>query len=294
MKNTIENKIIKSIIFSITFPIFIINANMICAQDTEPLRIYLNIECYQKDTEKDLKASVRARIGENRKMMPVSDIPIHFYNLTDSSEVFLGTASSNEKGEAIYTISGGTILNWNNEKGYRFMASFDGNENFKKATKKVSVREANIEISFTEIDSTKVILANAYEIDPSTAKKIPLDGIDLSFYVPGSFSLYKIGEDVLKDGICSINFPITLPGDSIGNLIIIAKIEEHDEFGNVEASAKKSWGKIRESEIIEERRGLGDTDAPLWMVYTLIFLMSAVWIHYIYVFVVIYLIKKDV
>jgi hypothetical protein len=33
----------------------------------------------------------------------------------------------------------------------------------------------------------------------------------------------------------------------------------------------------------KQKRGLGDTDAPLWMVYTLLVLLSGVWFHVIYV-----------
>ena len=44
--------------------------------------------------------------------------------------------------------------------------------------------------------------------------------------------------------------------------------------------------------VVEKRRGLGDTDAPLWMVYTLIVLLSVVWFHYLYVFFIMYKINR--
>jgi len=293
MKNYIETKNLKRIISLLALPIFLLYGNLTFAQDQEPLRIYLDIMCYQNSSGIDLKATVRARIGENRKIMPVSDIPISFYNITDSIEVKLGTAISNDKGESIYTVTAESDLFWNQNGAYTFSATFEGNERFNGATKKMSIKEARIEIAFTEVDSVKVISAIAYAIDQSDSDKILLDGIDLSFYVPGSFSLYRIGEAELKDGVCNVEFPVTLPGDSEGNLTIIARIEESDDYGFVEGSAVKDWGMVRETIVPEERRGLGDTDAPLWMTYTLIVLLSAVWIHYLYIFVVIYLIKKD-
>jgi len=115
---------------------------------------------------------------------------------------------------------------------------------------------------------------------------------DVIFYVPRQFSLLKIGEAELNDGKCVIEFPISLPGDSIGNLNIIARIEESKEYGTVEAIGVKDWGNPRPPVIIEARRGLGDTDAPLWMVYTLIVLLSAVWFHYLYIMYVFIAIKR--
>lgn len=292
MKKYKESSILKKALLLSTLLTFIFSVNLSYAQE-DPLRIYLDIMCYQNSSGIDLKATVRARIGENRKIMPVSDIPINFYNITDSTEIKLGTVKSNDNGESIFTVAADRDLFLNNEGTYTFSAAFEGNERFNRATKKMSIKKARIEIAFIEVDSVKIISAKAFEINQSGSDTILNDGIDLSFYVQGSFSLYRIGEAELKDGVCTVEFPVTLPGDSEGNLTIIAKIEESDDFGFVEGSAVEDWGMVREPAVLEKRRGLGDTDAPLWMVYTLIFLMSAVWIHYLYVFVVIYLIKKD-
>jgi hypothetical protein len=88
-----------------------------------------------------------------------------------------------------------------------------------------------------------------------------------------------------------VEFPVTLPGDSVGNLTITASIEESRNYGTLEVQAVKDWGMGREPVVVEQRRGLGDTDAPLWMVYTLITLMSAVWFHYLYLLYMLYVIK---
>ncbi|MCK4855668.1 MAG: hypothetical protein KAT31_15425, partial [Bacteroidales bacterium] len=112
------------------------------------------------------------------------------------------------------------------------------------------------------------------------------------FYVPRSFSLLPVGEEWFEGGKAQLNFPTTLPGDSIGNLTIIARIEDHELYGNVEAVAMKDWGLAMPRVVVKNRRGLGDTDAPLWMVYTLIVLLSVVWFHYLYVFYLMIKIKK--
>ena len=65
--------------------------------------------------------------------------------------------------------------------------------------------------------------------------------------------MLKIGEVELEDGEGTIDFPVTLPGDSIGNLQIIAIIEESRKYGTVEAISIKDWGKPRPPVIIEER-----------------------------------------
>ena len=236
------------------FVLLFFSAENLFSQAGDPLRIYLNVDCYQKGQVKELKATIRARIGENNKILPVPGIPVDFYNQTDSAESLLGTATSDENGEALYIIEEGTPLYPDAEKGYTFTASFEGNENFRKASSEVSIREARIEIGFEEVDSIRTISAEAYEIDPVSSAKVLLEDIDLSFYVRGSFSLYKISDEELHNGKCAIDFPVTLPGDSLGNLTIIAKIEENDDYGNVEASAVKDWGVVRDAAARDQSR----------------------------------------
>jgi len=59
-------------------------------------------------------------------------------------------------------------------------------------------------------------------------------------------------------------------------------MSENDIYGTVETVRTFTGGKLL---IIEpkQKRGLGDTDAPLWMVYTLLILLSGVWLHVLYV-----------
>ena len=85
-----------------------------------------------------------------------------------------------------------------------------------------------------------------------------------------------------------VEFPVNMPGDTLGVLTIVAKIEDSDTYGNVTAQGDINWAQVVPLAKLPHR-GLGDTDAPLWMVYTLIILLSAVWFHYLYV---IYLIVK--
>ena len=277
----------------LTFFILGKSVNSAMGQDDKPLRLYLDIVCYQNEKGIDLNVTVRARIGENRKIMPVEGLNMDFHTFNDSLEIPLGTVISNEEGVAKLSIDNFNNLGWNEEEGYQFKVLFKGSDKFRKASKSTSIRKAKINIDFVEIDSIKMISAEGIEIDPRTLEQRPLEGEAISFYVKGSLSLYPIGEEELDGGKASVNFPVTLPGDSLGNLTIITRIEESDDYGFVESSAVKDWGIVREPIVPEERRGLGDTDAPLWMTYTLIVLLSAVWIHYLYVFVVIYLIKKD-
>ncbi|MFC2123334.1 hypothetical protein ACFLU5_00875 [Bacteroidota bacterium] len=238
----------------------------------------------------EIRVNVTARI--DRKRQPVPGVSLDIYSITDTSDVFIGSLPTDDGGSAILEIDK-EIKYFKNPAGEKeFLVRFDGDDRYKSGSNKVRVRDALLAIDFIEVDSVKTILATAYEINID-GEKTPIENEDIYFYTPGSFSLLNLGEEELEDGQCMINFPVTLPGDSVGNVTIIARIEDSDDFGSVEIQKIKDWGTPRIPVIIESRRGLGDTDAPLWMVYTLIVLLSVVWFHYMYILYVVYLIKKD-
>jgi len=234
--------------------------------------------------------TLTARIKGERGRKKVAEAEIEFYNVSDTSDIFLGKATTDTDGVAILEITKNQNISPNSDREFMYSALFRGNEVYNDVSKSITLKEVNMDVSFIEIDSIKNIVVTVFELDAS-GEEIPVEE-DVIFYVPRQFSLLKIGEAELQDGNGMIEFPVTLPGDSIGDLKIIARIEESREYGTVETIGVKDWGKPRPPVIVEARRGLGDTDAPLWMVYTLIVLLSAVWFHYLYIVYVLFVIKR--
>ena len=286
-----SNKYIQGSIFSLALLFMNIMQTISFAQDkTEKHRTYINIDFTQSGNQKKLMTTLTARIKGERGRKKIADAEIEFYNVSDTSDIFLGKASTDADGVAILEIGEDQTILSNSDGEFTYSALFRGNEVYNDISKSMTLKEVSMDVSFIVIDSVKNIAVSAYQKEAG-GEGIPVEE-DIIFYVPRQFSMLKIGEAELQDGNAMIEFPVTLPGDSIGNLQIIARIEESRDYGNVEVVGIKDWGKPRPPVIVETRRGLGDTDAPLWMVYTLIILLSAVWFHYMYILYVLFEIKR--
>ncbi len=149
-----------------------------------------------------------------------------------------------------------------------------------------------IDLITEEGDSVKSVTAKAYTLGAG-GEKVPLTGTDIFFYVPRMFSYLKVGEGTLDStGSASIEFPVGIPGDSLGNLTVIARVEDHDIYGNAEGQTVVKWGQPTQSFIKGGYRALWSQVAPTWMVITLIILLAGVWGHYTYVIKLIQ-IKKE-
>ncbi len=257
---------------------------------SEKNQTFINVDFNQSDTHKKLIATLTARIKGERGRIRMESAEIEFYNMIDTTKIILGKATTDKEGVAVFEIGMEQNITTSPENGYEFAALFKGNENYSEASKSGVFKLIKMDISFAEIDSVKTIVASAYQIE-GLEEYAPVKAT-VRFYVPGQFSMLEIGKEKFQDGRASVEFPENLPGDSNGNLKIIVAIENSKRYGTVEASGIKNWGKPRPPVVIEKRRGLGDTDAPLWMVYTLIILLSAVWFHYMYIIYVFITIKR--
>jgi hypothetical protein len=236
-----------------------------------------------------LKAALSYWNGE--RDVPISGAMIVFDHMTGEDSRQLEAVPTDMEGKAEFRIKKESEKLVKTEDKYIFRAAFRGSNQYEMSRDSVAVKSLEMGLGFIEIDTVKTIVAEASETD-GEGNRIPLEDTDVYFYVPRSFSLLPVGEEWFMGGKARVDFPATLPGDSAGNLTIVARIEDHELYGNVEAVAVKDWGLAVPRVIVEKRRGLGDTDAPLWMVYTLIVLLSIVWFHYLYVFYVMIKIKK--
>lgn len=141
------------------------------------------------------------------------------------------------------------------------------------------------------VGSVKKVTVNAYTLT-ANGNKEPLRDEVVSFYIPRMFSMLKIGESKL-DTFCtaSIDFPSGIPGDSAGMLKIIARLEDHSDFGNVEKYEIRNWGK-KANKLPFIHFALWTAVAPIWMIITLTIMLTGIWAHYLYVILRLWMMSK--
>jgi hypothetical protein len=111
--------------------------------------------------------------------------------------------------------------------------------------------------------------------------------VPVEFDVKRLFCLFPIGnEKTDSSGLCSTEFPSNMPGDKNGKVTIVVRMPDNETYGTVEESKDINWGKLLVYEA-KPIRGLGDTDAPLWMVYALLILLSGVWLNVVYIIILV-------
>ena len=260
--------------------VVLIAAGNLYSQNDKKKTVKLRVE-YIKDHNKTESIVATLRIKEKR-YVPLTDVDVFFYSTNDTSNVLVNKVRSNEKGEAVFFIEDNPKIFIDSLGLMTFKVEYKGNKSNKGAAKNIIVKQINMDVSFFQKDTIKYIEVNVQDIGIED-QPTPIKDLEVILYIKGTFSLLNIAElETDKNGKAVVEFPIYMPGDTLGVLTIVAQVEEHDMYGTVISSGNINWG-IPVPLAIEKQRGLGDTDAPLWMVYTLIILLSAVWFHYLYV-----------
>jgi len=155
---------------------------------------------------------------------------------------------------------------------------------------------AIIQLKFSEEESTKYITAQLNDFMNDSIGE-PLEEIDLYFYVERTFSLLPIG-DVFnttdENGEVMIEFPSDLPGDSVGNVSVIVKLEDSDEYSDTETSEVIKWGVPTNIDVGKEKRSLwsAGANAPISLMLLTNILIAAAWGIIFYILFKIYQISK--
>lgn len=240
---------------------------------------------YSRLSDGTMRISIALSARQNDKRVNIPDAELQILAQNDEGKTPLGSVVTNPLGKASLDIAPGTTLP-KDQDGYTFMVIFGGNTKLDKASQNIHVTEAFLEISLNEKDTIKTITARVFKLNEK-GEKVVVPDVPVEFNVKRLFCLYPVGnEKTDSSGLCSTEFPSTMPGDRNGKVTIVVRMPDNETFGTVEASKDINWGKPLVYEM-KPIRGLGDTDAPLWMVYTLLVLLTGVWLHVVYIIVLV-------
>ena len=126
-----SNKYIRGAIFSLALMLMNFMHTISFAQDeVEKHRTYINMDFTQSDIHNKLMATLTARIKGERGRKKITDAEIEFYNVSDTSDIFLGKAQTDMDGVAMLQISKDQDLFSNADGEFTYLAPFQWKQRF--------------------------------------------------------------------------------------------------------------------------------------------------------------------
>ena len=155
-----------------------------------------------------------------------------------------------------------------------------------------TMEDATLSVDFSEEDGRKTVIATAVD-----QFGVPIEELDLYFYVKRTFSLLPIGDifnSTDENGVVEVQFPDDLPGDTEGNIILVVKIIESDLYNDLSLEITKNWGIPTQIDQAEEKRSLwaAAANAPITLVIAVSGMILVIWFIIFYIIFVLFKISK--
>ncbi len=231
-----------------------------------------------------LEATIKVK--RDGALQPVDFEKVRFFDRNDSISTPIGEALSDDKGMARITV-GTAQLTAGEDGSWIIGTAFEAHGDVKEGDAEITIVPAEMTLVGEKKDTVCFLTVRLTALTGSHA---PIPDAEVAFYVKRYFSNLKIGEGVTDEkGETTIECPLDLRGDENGNIFLIGKAEDLEEYGSVSAFTTKPWGIPQDPVAEKKTRALWSHSPPLWMVIVFAILMSVVWGHYI---VIIYKLAK--
>lgn len=235
---------------------------------------------YYKQATGDRMLSIALTSGSGKKMHGVREAEVILTSVLNDSTLTLATVKADTSGVISLYFASDYVFPMN-EEGKTFLeATYEGNEVYRSASNDLEIMDLNLDISFEIEDSVKYLSVLATTLD-AEGNKIPIEELEINIGVQRLYSVLPIGDvETDEEGSGVLEFPDDLPGDADGNIMIVAKVDESDDFGTVERTASQKWGTAVSYELKPLPRQLFSDEAPLWMIASVFIILLGAWYHF--------------
>lgn len=237
---------------------------------------------------------VKVKTKVNGKFQSVGDIKLKLFLDKDTAGTLIGTVVTNEKGEASVNIPTSVKTQWGTSLKHTFLAVFEGNKKYEASKGDVTISKARILIN---ADADKKVTATVFEMKDTTWT--PVKGVELALAVRRMGGDLPINETATfttdSTGQASGDFKRdNIPGDAKGNVILVAKVTDNDQYGNLIIEKAVPWGAKFTAVSSFNKRTLFATrgKAPVWLQFIAYSITFAVWAILVYLVFNLLKIKK--
>jgi hypothetical protein len=236
-----------------------------------------------------IEVNTKKKVG--RKFEPVTSVPVNIYFNESAPTNLLGKVVTGKDGLAKISISASFKSAWDSLNEIKFVAESDSIKGEPALSGDVTIRKAILVIDTTNADGVRGITAQLKE--KKGAEWVAIKDIEMKLGVKRMLGNLSVGEadtyTADSTGLASAEFKRdSLAGDTRGNLVLVARVEDNDTYGNLVVEKSVPWGKAVIADTHFWHRSLWSTGdrVPIWLLFLAISIIVGVW------GVIIYLIRQ--
>lgn len=234
-----------------------------------------------------------------KKSKPLANQPVEVYLDSISISTLLLSTVTDQKGQAQIILPPAFKDQWKSHSTHSFIASLNRKEEDEEVSATVEITKAKIEMDTTTNDGIHAISVKVMYM--AGDEWLPAKDVEMKIGIRRSGGILTAGEEETyttdSSGVISMDFRWdSLPGDIKGNIVLAAKIEEHELYGNLVLEKSVPWGTAVQPETgFFEQRTLWSTRfrTPPWLLLMAYGIVISVWGTLFYLGWQLYRIKRS-
>lgn len=241
-----------------------------------------------------LIATVKTKV--DRSYETVQGVSVDFYFSEKNLDQKLGTAVTNQKGEAILLLPETMRKTLDTLNQFTYLAAIEDNDRFEDEDEEIEIWRSHIALELEQEDSMKWVRFFVSEPD-SAGNLVGVEDVNAVIYVQRLFGLLPVSEafeSTDEQGYLEVEFPNDVPGDEEGKLTIIAKVDDHYKFGSLRISKVIDWGvaKPGNEDQLSGQLWSSRANAPLYLIIVINLIVLGIWGTIAYIISQIFRIKR--
>ena len=228
-----------------------------------------------------LNVQTKTKVG--KAFQPEPGIPVSIYLNKDSDDAnLIGRIVTDQKGSATIGLPAKLASAWKEHSSPTFFAKTDSSAKFSAKLEQVSMSKSRLELDTINEGDVRSVKARLFHYENDSL--VPMADVDMRLAVKRLGGNLNIGEEetYTTDSIGVVQGEFTrkeIPGDSLGNVELVAMVDDNDLIGTVETRMKVPWGIPAKSQIDLNQRTLYSTGdkAPFWLMVMAYGCIAGVW-----------------
>lgn len=266
------------------------------AQDSAASPTLLSVRYFLSENKVPyLDVNTRKKVG--RKFEPVKGIPVNVYFNEASATNLLGKVVTGTNGVGRVALPASFKTSWDSMDELKFLAVSDSIPGEESLSSDLTIKKAILVIDTSSAEGIRSVTAQLKEKKGNDW--VAVKEIEMKLGVKRILGNLTVGEAETytsdSTGTASAEFKRdSIPGDEKGNIILVARVEDNDNYGNLVVERSVPWGKAVEADTHFWHRSLWSTGnrAPVWLLFIALSIMVGVWGVIVYLIRQLFKIKK--
>jgi hypothetical protein len=222
-----------------------------------------------------------------RKFLPVKNIPVNVYFGEVTEKNLLGKVVTAVNGEGRVAFPVSLKANWDSLDEFKISAESIPAKGEELLSTDITIKKAILVIDTLSVDGVRTVTGILKE--KKGDEWIAVGEIEMKLSIKRLLGNLTVGEAETytsdSTGTASAEFKKdSMPGDAKGNIILVARVEDNDNYGNLVVEKVVPWGKAAQVETNFWHRTLWSTGnrAPIWLLVIAFAIIIGVWGTLIY------------